>query len=160
MGRVHCPSYRNLIGGPAHSRHLLDSSTCGAAQRRLARGGGGWAQALGLPVGLAVSCSHLHLISGEGRTQGCQEVTTHFGAGGVEKEGQNMYAQGRGEDTLPQSSLHSPPPLGIPDSHYALSKDPDLARKLRDGYSPQFPEQRKVLPLALGRSLSNTPCTL
>jgi len=65
-----CPSYRDLVGGPPHAGDLLDSATGGAAEGHLPRARGGRAQALGLPVGLAVGCSHLHLVPGEGRKDG------------------------------------------------------------------------------------------
>lgn len=61
-GQRLCPSYRDLVGGAPHARDLLDTSAGGAAEGHRPRARWGRAQALGLPIGLAVGCSHLHLI--------------------------------------------------------------------------------------------------
>lgn len=63
-GQRLCPSYRDLVGGAPHARDLLDTSAGGAAEGHRPRARRGRAQALGLPVGLAVGCSHLHLVLG------------------------------------------------------------------------------------------------
>lgn len=158
MGRELRPSYRDLISGPAHSRDLLDSSSSWAAERWLARRGGGRAQTLGLPIGLAVGGSHLHLVSGEGRTQGRQEVTTHHraGIGGIfnhtarhaqwqgDGEGIHAYRSGRkgGFEVCPTPKDR----LWEGESGYVLGKGQGARSTANQegGQSPAHPSEKEI----------------